>query len=144
MRVGHGRLLPGFVVSVVVGVCALGESSLWARQAETGSATEDLPTLMSEGQVIFGSTCVACHDAEGAASSAPALSGHPSMGAKDHIVRQVLRGNVEKGMPPFAPTLTDRQVAAVTTYIRNAWDNSHGIVIEADARRVRAEPTSKP
>ena len=66
------------------------------------------------------------------------------MGAKDHIVRQVLRGNVEKGMPPFAPTLTDRQVAAVTTYIRNAWDNSHGIVIEADARRVRAEPTSKP
>jgi len=140
----HGRLLPVFVVSAVVGVFVLAGSPLRARQDVTGSAIEDMPTLMSEGQVIFGSTCVACHDAEGAATSAPALSGHPSMGAKDHIVRQVLRGNVEKGMPPFAPTLTDRQVAAVTTYIRNAWDNSHGIVLESDARRVRAELVPKP
>lgn len=144
MCVVHSRLRPVFVLSAVVGVFVLAGSPLRARQDVIGSATEDMPTLMSEGQVIFGSTCVACHDAEGAATSAPALSGHPSMGAKDHIVRQVLRGNVEKGMPPFASTLTDRQIAAVTTYIRNAWDNSHGVVVEADARRLRAESTSKP
>lgn len=144
MHVVYGRLLPVFCVSAVVGVFAVAGSQLLARQDSTSAGVEDMATLMGEGQLVFGSTCVACHDAEGAATSAPALSGHPSMGAKDHIVRQVLRGNVEKGMPPFAPTLTDRQVAAVTTYIRNAWDNSHGIVFEADAKRVRAESAPKP
>lgn len=139
MRVVYGRLLPVFSISALVGVFACVGVQALARQS-----SEDMVTLMGEGQLLFGSTCVACHDAEGAATSAPALSGHPSMGAKDHIVRQVLRGNVEKGMPPFAPTLTDRQVAAVTTYIRNAWDNSHGIVLEADAKRIRAESAQKP
>ena len=65
------------------------------------------------------------------------------MGARDHIVRQVLRGNVEKGMPAFAGQLSDRQIAAVATYIRNAWENAHGVVREADARKVRDEATGR-
>jgi mono/diheme cytochrome c family protein len=61
------------------------------------------------------------------------------MGARDHIVRQILRGNAEKGMPAFAATLSDHQVAAVATYIRNAWDNVHGVVLEGDVKKVRDE-----
>lgn len=143
MRVGFRSRVLQRLVCALAGASVTAGVSLLARQ-HANSAAEDMPTLMAEGQVIFGSTCVACHDAEGAATSAPALSGHPSMGAKDHIVRQVLRGNVEKGMPPFAPTLTDRQIAAVATFIRNAWDNRHGIVIEADVTRVRAATAITP
>lgn len=96
-----------------------------------------LDELWAEGEAIFGRACVSCHDADGGSSSAPALSGHPSMGARDYIVRQILFGNPEKGMPPFAPTLDDREVAAVATYIRNAWDNAHGMVVAADVRTIR-------
>ena len=106
----------------------------------TVSAQEDdalLDELFWEGETIFTTSCVACHDADGGSSSAPALSGLPSMGARDHIVRQILYGNAERGMPPFAPTLDDRQVAAVATYIRNAWDNAHGIVTTEDVAKVR-------
>jgi mono/diheme cytochrome c family protein len=40
-------------------------------------------------------------------------------------------------MPPFAG-LTDRQVAAVATFVRNTGSNAYGVVLEADVARVRA------
>jgi len=136
MRVVQGRL-----------VYVLGAVAVAAMTAHVGgrqvAGTDDLPELAAEGQVVFGTSCVSCHDAEGGSGSAPALSGHPSMGARDHIVRQILRGNLEKGMPAFAATLSDRQVAAVATYIRNAWDNAHGVVLAADVKKVRDEGKGK-
>lgn len=136
MRFVQGRLV--YVFGAVVMVATIARVA--ARQ-EVGS--DSLAELAAEGQLIFGTSCVSCHDAEGGDGSAPALSGHPSMGARDHIVRQILRGNLEKGMPAFAATLSDRQVAAVATYIRNAWDNAHGVVIAADVKKVRNEVKGK-
>ena len=136
MRVVQGRL-----------VYVLGAVAVAAMTAHVGGrqvpGSDDLPELAAEGQVVFGTSCVSCHDAEGGSGSAPALSGHPSMGARDHIVRQILRGNLDKGMPAFAATLSDRQVAAVATYIRNAWDNAHGVVLAADVKKVRDEGKGK-
>lgn len=137
----QGRLAPVcgalFVVLALVIVPVTGA----ARNQDSGSGGNDQDVLFDEGAIVFGTLCVSCHDAAGGDGQAPALSGHPSMGAKDHIVRQILRGNLEKGMPPFASQLNDRQVAAVATYIRNAWENAHGIVVEADAKKVREETT---
>jgi mono/diheme cytochrome c family protein len=127
MKFVLGRLAPVFGRVCVVGALALAVMPLrGAESQEPGSGV--IAELAAEGQVVFGTSCVSCHDADGGDGSAPALSGHPSMGARDHIVRQILRGNLEKGMPAFAATLSDRQVAAVATYIRNAWDNAHGAV----------------
>lgn len=134
------RLVP--VCGVALVVLALGTAP-FARtaqgQAEAGGGGDAIDALFNEGSVVFGTHCVACHDAAGGDGQAPALSGHPSMGARDHIVRQILRGNLEKGMPAFASQLGDRQVAAVATYIRNAWDNAYGVVLEADTKKVRDE-----
>jgi mono/diheme cytochrome c family protein len=110
-----------------------------AGSQESSGGSDPTEELAVEGQAVFGTSCVSCHDADGGDGSAPALNGHPSMGARDHIVRQILRGNAEKGMPAFAATLSDRQVAAVATYIRNAWDNVHGVVLEGDVKKVRDE-----
>jgi len=41
------------------------------------------------------------------------------------------------GMPPFAQTLSDNEVAAVVSYIRNAWGNAAPAVSARDVRRVR-------
>jgi mono/diheme cytochrome c family protein len=142
MFVWHIRsatIVAATVVVMIVGSVAASTSA--GRQQDDRSTPEDVfDTLFVEGQVVYGTVCVSCHDADGGHGSAPALNLHPAMGARDHIVRQILRGNAEKGMPGFADTLSDRRVAAVATYIRNAWDNTHGIVLEGDVKKVRDEP----
>jgi mono/diheme cytochrome c family protein len=47
-------------------------------------------------------------------------------------------GNPEAGMPAFAAQLTDRQVAAIATFIRNSWGNEHGMVDPAVVTALRA------
>jgi mono/diheme cytochrome c family protein len=42
------------------------------------------------------------------------------------------------GMPPFAQSLSDADIAAVVTYIRNAWGNRGGPVTEREINRLRA------
>jgi mono/diheme cytochrome c family protein len=45
-------------------------------------------------------------------------------------------------MMPFEAIMTDEQIADVSTYIRNSWDNKASPVDEKSVHRVRAE-TSK-
>jgi mono/diheme cytochrome c family protein len=52
---------------------------------------------------------------------APATAGHPQ----------------PYGMPPFRTLLTDAEIAAVTTYIRQSWGNQAGAVSELDVNRWR-------
>jgi len=124
-------------------VCLFAVGVSGAAAGRQASTSDDLVVLLNEGAVVFGTSCVSCHDADGGDGPAPALSGHVSMGARDHVVRQILRGNAEKGMPAFAAMLSDRQVAAVATYIRNSWENTHGVVLEADVKMVRDESKTK-
>jgi mono/diheme cytochrome c family protein len=46
-------------------------------------------------------------------------------------------------MPPFG-SLTDRQVAAVATFVRNTGSNAYGVVLEADVARVRESLKTSP
>ena len=94
---------------------------------------------MDDGEPVFGADCAACHGAEGSEGAAPALVGNAALGNKERVIKQILEGVPARGMPPFARTLTDRQVAAVSTFIRNAWDNAYGAVLEADVKRLRDE-----
>lgn len=144
MNTWRGRFVPvGAVVAVALGLGWPPIARVVEGQGPAVDTAHELAALFEEGAVVFGTLCVSCHDAAGGEGQAPALSGHPSMGARDHIVRQILRGNLDKGMPAFAGQLNDRQVAAVATYIRNAWENAHGVVHEADAKTVRDEAASR-
>jgi mono/diheme cytochrome c family protein len=44
------------------------------------------------------------------------------------------------GMPPFAQTLSDDEIAAVVTYIRGAWGNHGSVVTARRANELRAVP----
>jgi mono/diheme cytochrome c family protein len=52
---------------------------------------------------------------------APATAGHPQ----------------PYGMPPFRTLLTDAEIAAVATYIRQSWGNQAGVVTPLDVNRLR-------
>ena len=41
------------------------------------------------------------------------------------------------GMPPFGHTLSDPDVAAVATYVRNAWGNKAGAVMPLNVQKTR-------
>ena len=81
----------------------------------------------------------------------PSLAGNQSiqMGSAVNPIRMVLNGGyppgtagnpMPYGMPPFAQSLSDDEVAAVVTYVRAAWGN-HGAAVSArQANELRAAP----
>ncbi len=92
---------------------------------------------MVAGAAIYADRCSACHTPSGAgvAGLFPRLAGGPSTQSVDpaSIIRVILRGArsvstqaapTGPGMQSFAATLNDVQVAAVATYVRNAWGNA--------------------
>ncbi len=92
---------------------------------------------MKVGAQIYADECSGCHTANGKGVPGlfPSLSGTPVVQQNDptSLLHVVLRGALSVGtkpaptaaaMPAFAWVLNDDQVAAVVTYIRNAWGNA--------------------
>jgi mono/diheme cytochrome c family protein len=105
-------------------------------QQETAPPAPD-PKAMTAGAQIYADECAGCHTStgKGIAGLFPALSGSPAVQQSDptSLLHVVLRGARSAGtekaptapaMPAFAWVLNDDQVAAVVTYIRNAWGNA--------------------
>jgi mono/diheme cytochrome c family protein len=101
--------------------------------ADAGQADE-MDALLDEGQGVYGTNCFECHMQGGAG---PTLDGDTVLANKDKVVTQIIKGSANGNMPPFG-SLTDRQVAAVATFVRNIGSNTYGAVLEADVARVRA------
>jgi mono/diheme cytochrome c family protein len=92
---------------------------------------------MKAGAAIYRDQCSACHglDGKGVPNLFPALADSSQMRSDDPatVLRIILQGarsvatNDEPtgpGMPSFAWQLNDAQIAAVVTYIRNAWGSA--------------------
>lgn len=85
--------------------------------------------LINAGATVYGARCVACHQAtgQGLPPTFPSLVGDKIVtGPAAGHISQILKG--KNAMPPFAPMLSDDEVAAVATYERNSWGNSAGEV----------------
>ncbi|MBV9427453.1 MAG: c-type cytochrome [Bradyrhizobiaceae bacterium] len=106
--------------------------------------------LMKSGEQIFIDECAACHrqNAKGIPGMFPTLAGSPAVQSTDpaSLLRVVLRGArsaatdaapTGPAMPAFGWLLSDQEVAAVITYIRNAWGNSAPAVSAADVAKAR-------
>ena len=105
---------------------------------------------MRAGAAIYADTCAACHgeNGEGQPRTFPPLAADASVQARDPttIVRLILAGNrsvptpaapTPLAMPPFDWKLDDKEVAAVATYVRNAWGNSAPAVESAKVAKLR-------
>jgi mono/diheme cytochrome c family protein/glucose/arabinose dehydrogenase len=120
------------------------EASSKARQpAATTAAPRDAATaaLVEQGRAAYA-FCAACHQADGRGlpSLAPPLAGSPRVtGPADALIDIVLRGRDEDpafpSMPPLA-ALPDDQLAAILTFVRQAWGNA-APPVSAEAVRVR-------
>ena len=89
---------------------------------------------LRDGGALYRDVCQGCHmaDAKGAngAGRYPSLAADPRLAAAGYPVLVVLQG--EKGMPGFAGTLTDAQIAAVVNYVRTHFGNHYRDAVRAD------------
>jgi cytochrome c oxidase subunit 2 len=96
--------------------------------------------LVKNGEKIYSSTCAACHQAtgQGMKPAFPALVGSKVVaGPVEGHITQILKG--KNAMPPFGPSLSDADVAAVATYERNSWGNHSGDVQPAQVAALRGK-----
>src|ERR671931_366131 len=107
-----------------------------AAQAEDPNKKWDVKDLIARGEKVYGTICVACHQAQGQgtpAMKAPALAGNKFVvGAKDGPIDTVLNGRPNTAMQAFGRQLSDTEIAAVLTYVRASWGNKAAGVWPAD------------
>ena len=122
---------------------------------ESGSAVPapEGSLLMNFGKTVYESHCASCHGAAGLGMppNYPQLAGNQSIQMDEAVnpIRMVLNGGfppgtagnpMPYGMPPFAQSLSDDEIAAVVTYIRGAWGNHGSVVTARRANELRAVP----
>jgi mono/diheme cytochrome c family protein len=121
-----------------------------AGDNQAGQAIAANDPVMQAGASIYTDECSACHTPEGAgvARLFPTLKDSPLVRSAEptSLIHVVLEGSravatdpapTAPAMPPFAWKLSDRQVADVVTYIRNAWGNHASPVTTGNVRAAR-------
>lgn len=110
-----------------------------AKELSSGQAVADrnktwtMAELMPIGEQVFLTHCATCHESTGVGQGVtyPALAGGeiPNGPLEVHI-DLVMNGKGGTEMQSWAPQLSDRELAAVITYERNAWGNSTNDVVQ--------------
>lgn len=108
------------------------------------------PTQMSDGEKVYKSACIACHEADGSGAprTYPPLPGNANLqsAVAASTLRIILDGAQTLttprapnpgSMPAYADKLSDQEIADVTTYIRNSWGNSASAVTAAQVAKAR-------
>ena len=106
--------------------------------------------LMRLGAKVYEQHCADCHGAQG--QGAPGaylpLAGNRAVlaGSAVNTIQAILSGGFSPatagnpqpyGMPPFRTILSDTEVAAVASFIRQSWGNRADPVSSLDVQRVR-------
>ena len=133
---GHGYM------PIVVKAVSMDEYKTWvaekkeSQEAAAASSNKEMSMqeLMTKGEAVYKANCLACHQANGQGVQGvfPALAGSQiatkTENLKTHITHILYGKNL---MPAFGEQLNDGDIAAVTTYERNAWGNDTGDMIQA-------------
>lgn len=140
------------VQAMAVYLKSLGEQSA-AAVAAIAVAPAEQSLLLDLGLTVYTAQCASCHgaDGRGQAPKYPPLADNQSIQMTSAVnpIRMVLNGGYPPGtalnpapygMPPFAQTLSDDQVAAVVSYIRTAWGNRGSAVTAQQANALRSVP----
>ncbi|RYF41743.1 MAG: c-type cytochrome [Comamonadaceae bacterium] len=107
--------------------------------------------VLTLGAKLYDQHCAQCHGEQGRGvpRAYPALAGNRAvtMPQTANLVQIVLNGGYAPatqgnprpfGMPPFVLELSDSDIAAVLTHIRQSWGNQAGVVTPLEVNRMRA------
>jgi mono/diheme cytochrome c family protein len=132
-----------------------------ARNGGETTGSSGAPSISGEvakaGEAIFVDQCAACHRIGGAGEPTyfPPLKGNAAVQQRDPTttIRVILQGArstataarpTPLSMPAFNWKLTDAQIAAVASYVRNNWGNTAPAVTPDQVKDLRAKLHAKP
>jgi len=129
-----------------------------AYQLEEYQPKSGAAAAAAQGKRVYESVCGVCHgpDGLGKPGQAPPLAGSEWVNTKGfdrlaHIPLTGLNGPMQVegkdwslSMAPMGAALSDADLAAVLTYIRNSWGNKAGEVTTDDVKAVRAALGARP
>lgn len=114
-----------------------------AENAEKASLSSSMSKeeLMQLGETVYLAHCAACHQPTGLGlpPTFPALKGSAvaTQGSIGEHLALVING---RGMmPPFGKQLSLKEIAAVTTFERNAWGNETGDLVQSSDVKAASE-----
>lgn len=122
-----------------------------SAQTAAEESQEEIPAFMEAGKTVYTQNCLVCHQSTG--SGVPGLNPPLKdtkyvLGEKNQLISIVLNGSNEglvvKGstfanaMPPFA-SLSNEDIANVTSYIRNSFGNKVDPITPEEVENVRAQ-----
>jgi mono/diheme cytochrome c family protein len=109
------------------------------------------------GEAIFFDQCAACHRSSGTGEATyfPPLKGNANVQQRDPttVVRFILQGTrststaarpTPLSMPAFNWKLSDAQIAAVASYVRNSWGNAAPVVSADQVKDLRIKLRTSP
>lgn len=111
-------------------------------------------SIMTKGQKVYESNCIACHGkkGEGRGTAFPPLFRSDYIMNKPHVLLHSMvkgingtikvNGKTYNGFMP-ATAISDADIAAVATYIMNAFDNGGGSVTEKDVKQAKGKKTKQ-
>ncbi len=111
-----------------------------AEDANGNGADMSEDDLLSVGQQVYESQCIACHQASGQGMGAafPALAGNERVIEDREWVKDVVINGVSGTAMQSYSRLSDEELAGLLTYIMNAWDNDSGEIFQpADIQAAR-------
>lgn len=106
--------------------------------------------MMVAGKQVYEQHCAACHGdrGQGVPGMYPALAGNRAVTMASHInlVQQIRQGGFSPttagnrqpfGMPPYGQVLSNDEMAAVATFVRQSWGHAAAPVSPLDVLRVK-------
>ncbi|WP_418321370.1 cytochrome c oxidase subunit II [Piscinibacter sakaiensis] len=109
-----------------------GKQKEMAAAADDPAKVWDLIPLASRGEKVYAANCAACHQADGKGSAAiKGLDGSTMVqdADKSKSIEIVMHGKAGTAMPSWKQ-LSDTEIAAVITYVKNSWSNKTGQVVQ--------------
>ncbi len=135
---------------------SLPQTALAQPEVDDNIAPEERGRLLTLGAKLYETHCQDCHmaDGKGKPPAWPPLAGNRAitMPSAVNSIRIVLNGGFAPStagnprpysMPPYGPQLSDDEVAAVVSYIRQAWGNAgpgRALVDAPEVNRYRSVP----
>lgn len=113
-----------------------GRKQLMAAAADDPAKQWTAADLAARGARVYAANCQACHQATGMGvdGAFPRLVGSQVAANKDQMVRLMLDG---KNAMPAWKALSDVELAAAATYVRNSWGNASGEIQPSEFKAAR-------
>jgi cytochrome c oxidase subunit 2 len=103
-----------------------------AAKADDPGKVWEVAALTERGEKVYAANCVACHQASGkGAGPIKALDGSALVMDADKSKQiAVLLNGAGNGSMPAWKQMSDTEIAAVITYIKNSWSNKTGEAVQ--------------